>query len=152
MIDDNIDQMAELDAIASSAADLDPKTPEQLQAELEQTELAEQRAAMPETSEILFPVINSVFSILAPNWGVTANESQALAEAYGALIDKYFPDSHMAFGAEITAVTVTAMVVAPRIGKARKKEEKEVNKKQEKREQPAPSFEYQAAPEVINLD
>lgn len=69
----------------------------------------------PPTSALLEGVLNPVFLIFAPNWEVKPQEIKLLAEAYGALVDKYFPDGLGDFGPEIAAVTMTGMIVVPRL-------------------------------------
>lgn len=55
------------------------------------------------------------FSILAPNWAVTSDECNALAECYSGVIDKYFPDAANSFGVEASALMLTAGVIGSRI-------------------------------------
>lgn len=47
------------------------------------------------------------------HWALNDGESKALGEAYGAVLDKYFPD--LTLGVEVTAILVTATVFGPRI-------------------------------------
>jgi hypothetical protein len=125
------DFLKELDALQGQADNFDGKTAEQNETP-EQSEQPEF-----ETSKMLYGVISPLFDVFTPNWQVSNNEKMALSQAYGDLIDKYFPDGvHNQFGVEITALTVTGMVFASRIGTPRKLEEKEVNPKKE--EQSAP--------------
>lgn len=77
-----------------------------------QPELAEPEM---KTSELVQLVLGPAFALLAPNWKVKEAEIEQLSMAYGALLDKYFPDMQTAFGVEITAVLLTATVVAPRM-------------------------------------
>lgn len=105
-----------------------------------------------ETSALLMGAFSPIFDILAPNWGVEKEEKQALCEAYGAVIDKYFPDGIGGrFATELTALTVTGMIIAPRIGTPRKKPEKEVSEAPEKKPKPAPEPETQAPPSGAEL-
>jgi hypothetical protein len=94
-----------------------------------------------ETSALLMGAFSPLFDIFAPNWDVKAEEKQALCEAYGAVIDKYYPDGVGGkFATELTALTITGMIIAPRIGTPRKKSEKEVNaapKKTSSKSEPA---------------
>lgn len=78
----------------------------------------------PSTAEILQPLIEGGFGILAPNWGVSPAECQELSAAYGLVIDKYCPDMDLLdkYGPEIAAVTATAMIVLPRMKTPRKLE------------------------------
>lgn len=101
-----------------------------------------------ETSALLMGAFSPIFDIFAPNWDVQTEEKQALCEAYGAIIDKYYPDGIAGrFSAELTALTVTGMIIAPRMGTPRKKPEKEVNKAPEKKPKP----EQQAPPSGAEL-
>jgi hypothetical protein len=79
----------------------------------------------PETSEILKPVLSMAFGILAPNWNVTETETDQLAESYGLLVDKYFPDGVGNYGLEINAFMITGAVLLPRLKTPRKVEEKQ---------------------------
>jgi len=70
------------------------------------------------TADFIKPALAFASNTLAPNWAVADAEIEQLANAYGALLDKYYPDKIGFFdkwGAEITAITVTALVIAPRI-------------------------------------
>jgi hypothetical protein len=52
--------------------------------------------------------------ILAPNWHIHDSEKlPALAKAYGAVIDKYFPDFQTAFGPELACAMVSLTVFGP---------------------------------------
>lgn len=77
-----------------------------------------------ETGEVLLGIVSPTFDMLCPNWGVTMEEKKALADAYGGVIDKYFPNLGNSAGPELVAVAMTAAIFAPRFGKARKLEEK----------------------------
>ena len=146
---EDINQLEEFEALERQAVGVESE----VMPETHGLPVEEAAPEVPETSEILYPIINTAFKAIAPNWGVAEEESKALAEAYGGLIDKYFPDSQMAFGAEITALTVTAMVIAPRLNKPRKAEEKEVNpKKDTVPGQKTDNSLFTATPEEIRLD
>ena len=77
-----------------------------------------------ETGEILFGAISPTFDLLCPNWNVTTEEKKALAEAYGGVIDKYFPNLGAA-APELIALAMTAAIFAPRVGQPRKLEKKD---------------------------
>jgi len=83
---------------------------------------AEMEAAAPDTSEIIEPLLQMGFGVLAPNWGVVDDEIHQLAIAYGGLMDKYLPDGVGKYSVEIGAVMVTAAVVLPRLKIPRKAE------------------------------
>lgn len=76
------------------------------------------------TEKLCEMLLAPCFMIFAPNWKVSEQEVQTLAGAYGAVLDKYFPDGLGDWAPEISAVLVTAMIVAPRMNKPRKVEEK----------------------------
>lgn len=118
------DLISELSAIQSEAEQVDGiLSPENLENQGE----AEQEA-LP-TSDLLLGIINPLFDVVTPNWGISSDEKIALANAYGSLVDKYFPDGvHNQYGVEITALLVTATVFGSRAGVPRVLEEKEVNK------------------------
>lgn len=67
------------------------------------------------TSDLIVMVGGPWFDILAPNWKVGEQEKKQLGDAYGELIDKYFPDWEKRFGPELACVVVTAAVFGPRI-------------------------------------
>lgn len=77
----------------------------------------------PPTAEIIFPVVSMAFDLVAPNWAVGEGEKKALSEAYGALLDKYFPDAINSFGVELQALLITAAIVAPRLRVPRRVED-----------------------------
>ncbi|MBT3041992.1 MAG: hypothetical protein KME67_03950 [Candidatus Thiodiazotropha sp. (ex Codakia orbicularis)] len=78
----------------------------------------------PPTSEIIEPILQMGFAVLAPAWQVSDPECKELAKCYGALIDKYFPEGMGQYGVEITAVMTTAAVILPRMKIPRKLEPK----------------------------
>lgn len=100
----------ELDALALDAAALEPQAgqPE-----------PKQQPDIP-TDQLLRMLLAPLFGLLAPAWGVTQQEIGQLAEAYGAVVDKYFPNGLTAFGPELAAGMVTIAVIGPRMGKPRK--------------------------------
>ncbi|NKF52785.1 hypothetical protein G3R49_19700 [Shewanella sp. WXL01] len=71
-------------------------------------------------AEIIAPVVQLGCALLAPNWDIQPEEQQALADSYGALIDKYFPDGAGSFGVELNALLITGAIVTPRLGKPRR--------------------------------
>lgn len=104
------------------AAPASPLTDETLLSDLEQQAAAAAAPPAapaepkgPPTSLILEGVLAPVFLIFAPNWNVKRDEVKLLAEAYGGVIDKYFPDGLGDFGPEIAAITITGMIVVPRL-------------------------------------
>ena len=76
-----------------------------------------------ETAEVLYMVIHPLFNVMAPAWNIQEVESRQLAEVYGALLDKYWPDSAALMGVELSAALTTLAILGPRLGKPRKFEE-----------------------------
>ena len=83
-------------------------------------------------AELVLPIVTLACAVLAPSWNVGAQEQAALADSYGAVIDKYFPDGAGQFGVELSALLVTAAIVTPRLGTPRKPEPKEEKSKDAK--------------------
>lgn len=77
------------------------------------------------TKDLCVMVLTPAFAIFAPNWNVRTSEIEQLGDAYGKVIDKYFPDGFGKYDAEITALVVTSMIVMPRRGKPPRIEEKD---------------------------
>ncbi len=72
------------------------------------------------TGDLVGELLNlTVNGVVAPmrgsHWNMTEQECRSLGNAYGAVLDKYFPNLSM--GAEVTALVVTVTVVGPRIAK-----------------------------------
>lgn len=115
-------------ALADEAAALDgdenPVNGASAQAEPEKPELT--------TGELMATAIQATADIVAPNWEIQAEESEALGEAYGALLDKYLPDSGLNnYGVEITALLVTGMVLKSRAGVPLRKPKKDQGEESE---------------------
>lgn len=87
-----------------------------------------QQAPQIALGDMLAPAIQATFGVLAPNWEVTTEESAALGSAWGSVIEIWFPDASLSpkYVALGTALSITAMVVAPRMQTPAKKIEKEV--------------------------
>lgn len=83
------------------------------------------------TDQVVKSMLTPMFTVMLPGWRVTEEEIEALSIAYGAVLDKYFPDG-IPFGIELSAVMITIVVFGPRIRamraqeKARKEREKDV--------------------------
>lgn len=81
--------------------------------------------------QMLTPMIQSAFGILAPAWQVSSDECAALGKAWGDVAEIWFPDAQLPpkYAVLVTAVVTTGMVVAPRLQAKtpRKIEEKPVN-------------------------
>lgn len=83
-------------------------------------EIAEQFS----TADALMGVVSPAFDIIAPNWRVTYKEKQSLCTAYGAVIDKYFPNGdYSKWLPEIMALGVTVSIFSSRAGVPRVAEE-----------------------------
>lgn len=104
----------------------------------EQSENEPEKAEIP-TGELMAQVVQTTADIFAPNWEIQAEESEALGNAYGALLDKYMPDSGLdKYGVEIAAVMVTGMVLRSRAGvplKKQPKSQKTARSREEKTEE-----------------
>lgn len=109
-----------------TAIDLDElnRIAQDAEAEEQPAEELEDLPSAPPTSEMIYPIVSLVTAIAAPNWQIQDAENKALSEAYGDLLDKYFPDVGNSFGVELNALLLTAAIVAPRLGQPRKIEEK----------------------------
>lgn len=120
------------------------ETLEQIASELEQGEAvqgeyqsAEETKEPPKvnTGEMVASLLQITFNkILAPkrgkHWMLTTGEAGALGDAYGEVIDKYFPD--ISAGPEATAVLVTLVIVGPRLSvDSALREEREAKSKEE---------------------
>lgn len=73
----------------------------------------------PDTKKELAVLLGPLFSILAPNWNVTPDEVDIVAEAYADVINKYFPGG-LSLGVEVNALMATALIFGPRLGTPRK--------------------------------
>lgn len=78
--------------------------------------------AQPETRQIVQPLLEMGFAVLAPNWGVSQPEIEQLSGAYSDLLDKYFPDGLGDHGLEINAILITGAIVLPRLRMPRKQD------------------------------
>ena len=121
--------MAEVNEVEEQVKAIEQAANESMQ--FEQVDVPGLKADTPEpkTAEILHPVLMMGFGVIAPNWQISDEEAFQLAEVYGQLIDKYFPDGMGNYGAEITAVMVTGAIVLPRLKTPRKIEPKEDEQK-----------------------
>ena len=87
----------------------------------------------PPSGELLLPVVTMAAATMAPAWQLKETECQALADAYGAIIDKYIPGGLGSLGVELNAAMITAAIFLPRMGKPRfpEQEQGEQDKKPE---------------------
>jgi hypothetical protein len=120
LVGDDLQQteQAHFDEFAAIQAALNETEP--LTSNSEQYQPAE--AVSVSGAELIFPVVGLACAVLAPSWNITTDEQQALADNYGAVIDKYFPEGAGSFGVELSALLVTGAILAPRLGTPRKPE------------------------------
>lgn len=104
------DQVAALDVLAGEAeAELDQRAgvagpaPETIP-----------EPAGPASGELLLPLVTIAAATLAPAWNLKVAECEALAYAYGAIIDKYWPGGMGSMGVEINAAMLTAAIIQSR--------------------------------------
>ncbi len=71
------------------------------------------------TWKVLDQLLAPLLGLWCPNWEITAGERQAVAVAWGDVIDKWFPDGPP-IGPELTAALVTISVFGSRAGIPRK--------------------------------
>lgn len=71
----------------------------------------------PTTGEIIGALLHPLFSVAAPEWKVHESECNMLGNAWGAVIDKYFPG--MSIGVELNAAIITLAILGPRIAASR---------------------------------
>lgn len=106
-------QLNELAALAAEAAAEDATRGEYIPG----SGAPEAEPQGPSTGEMVAGVLAITFGLVAArrgaHWNLSAAEAQQAGEAYGAVLDKYFPD--MKAGPEVAAVAVTAMIVLPRL-------------------------------------
>ncbi|MPY23914.1 hypothetical protein [Shewanella sp. YLB-07] len=76
------------------------------------------------TSELIAPIIGLACNFICPAWEIAAEEQGALAQSYADVIDKYFPGGAGTFGIELSALLITGAIIAPRLKKPRKHEDK----------------------------
>lgn len=112
-----------------------------------------------QTADILRPLMSSAFALLCPKWDVQQEESDALAESWGAVVDTFFPSVNVdpRVAVVVGAVATTAMVVSPRLGTPRtEKEAKRIDQKRQELGKPEaeklPKTEKPAKPVNITLD
>jgi hypothetical protein len=102
-------------SLAAEAARLDAEI---LGAAAHDDTAAEAEAAAPvvPSHELIRPLLAFAFDVYAPRWKVLPAEVDKLAEAYGAVVDKYFPDGLFGqYAVEINAVLITVAVFQPRM-------------------------------------
>lgn len=104
--------------------------PEEAKALLDSVEVGEQAAPPAEqqpripTAALIAPLVALFCNVVAPAWAINDAEQKTLADAYAAVVDKYFPDG-VPMGPEVGALMVTAAVIMPRIGRPMKEPEPE---------------------------
>lgn len=114
------EEQIELDKLAAEAEAEEVQGGEYIPGQGEQ---AEPEPAGPATGEIIAPILQITFGLIASrrgaHWALTDQEAIEAGNAYGAVMDKYFPDAPM--GPEVTAVIVTLAIVGPRVGEDKRK-------------------------------
>lgn len=124
------DILSELDAIEYQA-----EQAEQVEGEYIGGSSSEPEKPEVKTAEILAPLLKITFGIIASkkggHWALGDQEAVELGNAYGDVMDKYFPE--VAVGCELTAVMCTLVVVGPRVA-----EDKRQAAEQKKQEQVKP--------------
>lgn len=107
------------DELKSIAAELEQaEQAEGVQGEYQPGEKAKPENPGPSTGEMIAGLLSITFNkVLAPkrgrHWELTNKEAEAAGDAYGALLDKYFPG--FSIGPEGAAVAVTLVVFGPRV-------------------------------------
>ena len=74
----------------------------------------------PKIKEMLHGAIYGGFQVLAPNWEITIEESEGMADLYARLLEKHFPDMKKSFSLEYMALAHTGAILITRLGKPRK--------------------------------
>ena len=69
----------------------------------------------PSAAEMLRPLVDFGVDVFCPGWEVQDQEREHLANAYGALVEKYAPGGITAFSVEMQAALVTAAIFGPRV-------------------------------------
>lgn len=70
------------------------------------------------TDDLLVPILKSTFSVACPNWKVTDEQFNMLAQAYAPVIDKY--DLFKYIGVEVNALIMTVIIFQPFAGTPRR--------------------------------
>lgn len=83
------------------------------EASQEQAQEPEQEG--PSTAEMIYPLCEFITTIACPEWEIAKKENEALAESYGLLLDKYFPNVASKLGVELNALLVTVAIFGPRV-------------------------------------
>jgi hypothetical protein len=77
------------------------------------------------SGDLVAQAIQVTADFIAPNWNIKPEESEQLGNVYGALLDKYMPDSDFSkYGLELSALLVTGMILKSRAGVPLRKKEK----------------------------
>lgn len=112
-MNDQEQQINELEHLAAAADAEEPAEGEFIPGQEPEPEPEQQHS----TAEVLAPLLQITFGIVAsrrgPHWALSDGEAKEAGEAYGAVMDKYFPEVSM--GPEVTAVMVTLAIVGPRV-------------------------------------
>lgn len=86
------------------------------------------------SGDLVAQAIQVTADFIAPNWEIKEEESEQLGKVYGALLDKYLPDSDFSkYGLELSALLVTGMILKSRAGVPLKKEKPKEKKERSTR-------------------
>jgi hypothetical protein len=88
---------------------------DQIEDEPGQDEPGQELATQIPSADLIRPLVVLVCTAVVPAWKIGKAEQDTLAEAYGAVLDKYFPGG-IEMGPELGAVLVTAAIIMPRLG------------------------------------
>lgn len=101
-----------------------------------QPELSRSEDAQPKTGDVIAGLLVVTFGFVAskrgPHWQLSPAEANELGSAYGAVIDKYWPDFQS--GVELTAIGLTLAVAAPRLVEDVKKQRSALTRQRRKQE------------------
>lgn len=101
-----------------------------------------------QTGELIAQVIQVTAEVIAPNWDLQQEECEQLGNVYGALLDKYLPDSGLEkYGLEISALMLTGIILKSRIGTPLKKPKE---KQKSLSEKPSETLEQQVVNQTDN--
>lgn len=110
---------AELNALHAEADSFEPDNSDGMGGTMNLDDEPKAQGVDKPTGEIILPIISVMSAVAAPNWEISDEENTVLADAFGDLLDKYFPDAPSYLGVEITALLAVGMVVAPRIAEGK---------------------------------
>lgn len=102
------------------------------------------------SGDLVAQAIQVTADFIAPNWNIKPEESEQLGNVYGALLDKYMPDSDFSkYGLELSALLVTGMILKSRAGVPLRKSEKKAPEQIAKPEQEQQEIYQQTASSTL---